>query len=280
SSATPGGSSGDIQYNNSGAFGGSAATISGAGSITIPSGQTLTVQDIENQTGHQLSISILDASNFAVNGASSSQILVSGAGAITLTTTTTNAITLATATGSFQFFGTGGGMTLGSQNSQIAIDASGNISLGATGGSNLSVSAAGGLVTSSAFKPTQLYSFPGNTAGTTGQLFSSTGTGTAWITNPSPVLSDGAGNPPSAGDNQIASRTATITTGSSGTITLTGAAVFSDTNYVIQISRTNTPGGTGTGQLWATITDGANFTISSSDATDSSSTLVWTAIGF
>ena len=36
---TPGGSSGDIQYNNSGVFGGSAATITSGGSITIPDGQ-------------------------------------------------------------------------------------------------------------------------------------------------------------------------------------------------------------------------------------------------
>src|SRR5271166_1308584 len=237
-----------------------------------------------------------------------------------ITQTGTNKVRIATASGVFDFFGSGGGMTLGSQNSQIAIDASGNISISATGGSNLAVNSAGGLVTSSSFKPTNLFSFPGNTDGTAGQLFSSLGTdsGTAWIDQSTlaiagsqvtgnisgnaasitgsitesqvtglttdlaskAVLYDSTGASPSAGDNHIASGTATLTTGSSGTITLTGAAVFSDTNYVIQISRTNTPGGTGTGQLWATISSGSQFSISSSDATDSSSTLVWTAIGF
>ena len=38
---TPGGSPGDIQYNNSGAFGGSAATINAAGTITVPTSQVL-----------------------------------------------------------------------------------------------------------------------------------------------------------------------------------------------------------------------------------------------
>ena len=38
---TPGGSSGDIQYNNSGSFGGSAATITAAGSLHIPIGQVI-----------------------------------------------------------------------------------------------------------------------------------------------------------------------------------------------------------------------------------------------
>jgi len=37
----PGGSNGDIQYNNNGTFGGSAATITAGGSITIPSGQSI-----------------------------------------------------------------------------------------------------------------------------------------------------------------------------------------------------------------------------------------------
>ena len=39
---TPGGTNGDLQYNNSGAFGGSAATISAAGTITIPENQSIT----------------------------------------------------------------------------------------------------------------------------------------------------------------------------------------------------------------------------------------------
>lgn len=42
-SATPGGSSGDIQFNNGGVFAGSAATITSAGSITIPDGQAFLI---------------------------------------------------------------------------------------------------------------------------------------------------------------------------------------------------------------------------------------------
>jgi hypothetical protein len=41
SPVTPGGSTGDIQYNNAGAFGGSAATITAAGTVKVPVGQVL-----------------------------------------------------------------------------------------------------------------------------------------------------------------------------------------------------------------------------------------------
>src|SRR5580698_2296485 len=40
-STSPGGSNGDIQYNNSGAFGGSASTISAGGTITLPTTQAI-----------------------------------------------------------------------------------------------------------------------------------------------------------------------------------------------------------------------------------------------
>ncbi len=40
---TPGGSTGDIQFNNGGVFAGSAATITSAGSITIPDGQAFLI---------------------------------------------------------------------------------------------------------------------------------------------------------------------------------------------------------------------------------------------
>lgn len=47
-SATPAGSSGNIQFNNSGAFGGSSAIITSGGSITIPAGQDLLVSTTSN----------------------------------------------------------------------------------------------------------------------------------------------------------------------------------------------------------------------------------------
>jgi hypothetical protein len=83
--STPGGSSGEIQYNNSGAFGGSAATIDAAGNLTIPNAAAITTAQIENPSGHQLSITAVDASNIAINGFNSSQILVNSAGAISIT---------------------------------------------------------------------------------------------------------------------------------------------------------------------------------------------------
>lgn len=45
---TPGGVSGDIQFNNAGTFGGSAATATAAGSIVIPIGQSLWVKGVES----------------------------------------------------------------------------------------------------------------------------------------------------------------------------------------------------------------------------------------
>ena len=78
-------------------------------------------------------------------------------------------------------------VSMGSNNGSVAVDAAGAISLTANGGSNLNVGAAGGLVTSSDFKPTNLFDFPGNGSGSAGQLFSSlgTGSGTSWISQSS-----------------------------------------------------------------------------------------------
>jgi hypothetical protein len=94
-------------------------------------------------------------------------------------------------------------------------------------------------------------------------------------------LYDGAGNAPAlAGDNHIASGTATLTTGSV-TITLTGVSVYSASGvYYVQVTRTSTPGGAANGILWVTNTDGANFVIHSTDGTDSTSTVAWTAVGY
>lgn len=93
-----------------------------------------------------------------------------------------------------------------------------------------------------------------------------------------PVLSDGAGNPPSSGDNHIASGTGAITAGGNVTLSLSGAAAFTDTNYVVQVTRTNAV--TGIGQLYAVPISGTQFSVSSSDHTDTTSTFAWTAIGF
>jgi len=290
SSATPGGSSGDIQYNNSGAFGGSAATITGAGSITIPSGQILTVQDIENQVGHQLSISAIDASNIAINGASSSQIILTSTGAITLTTATTNAITLATATGSFQFFGTGGGMSLATANASIAIDSSGDVIIStATGSANMNLSASGLINLESATQfHGKLVDVNGGSGAANYFLSSNGGSSTVlWSPIASTQLSDtaslayqmdGTGTAPAAGDNHIASGTGAIITSGNVTISLTGSAVFADTNYVVQVTRTNAV--TGIGQLFVTIISGSQFNVASSDNTDTTSTFNWTAIGY
>lgn len=93
-----------------------------------------------------------------------------------------------------------------------------------------------------------------------------------------PVLSDGAGNPPSSGDNHIASGTGAITAGGNVTLSLSGAAAFTDTNYVVQVTRTNAV--TGIGQLYAVPISGTQFSVSSSDNTDTTSTFAWTAIGY
>lgn len=102
--------------------------------------------------------------------------------------------------------------------------------------------------------------------------------GTAWTPTTKPVLSDGAGNPPSSGNNHIASGTGAITAGGNVTLSLSGAAAFTNTNYVVQVTRTNAV--TGIGQLYAVPISGTQFSVSSSDNTDTTSTFAWTAIGF
>jgi hypothetical protein len=53
---SPGGSTGDIQYNNSGAFAGSAATVTLAGTINIPTGQAYEVNGISIGNGPFVSL--------------------------------------------------------------------------------------------------------------------------------------------------------------------------------------------------------------------------------
>jgi len=105
-------------------------------------------------------------------------------------------------------------------------------------------------------------------------------TGSRGVTGPTGAItiSDETGTP-ALGDSNIASGDATLASGTA-TITLTGAAVFAGTNYVVQVTRTSAPGGTGLGVLYYTISSGSVFVIDSTDSTDSTSTVSWTAIGF
>lgn len=119
-----------------------------------------------------------------------------------------------------------------------------------------------------------------NSIGASGQLLSSTGTATAWV-NPGPVLYDTTGTAAAAGDNHIASGSATLPApgGSSLnqiTVTLTGNSVFSDTNYVVQLTR-NTVAGTA-GDLSVIVVSGSQFTITSATG-DDASVVFWSAIG-
>jgi hypothetical protein len=120
------------------------------------------------------------------------------------------------------------------------------------------------------------------TAPSAGQvLTASSPTAAAWANDNDLQSFDGAGNPVVLqSDNHLASGAATLTTGSV-TITLTGNSVYSAAGvYSVQVTRTNTPGGAANGILWVTNTDGSHFVIHSTDATDSTSTVAWTAIGF
>jgi hypothetical protein len=88
-----------------------------------------------------------------------------------------------------------------------------------------------------------------------------------------------AGSPPLS-DNHIASGTATLAGGTSGTVTLTGNAAFSDaSSYAVQVSYDGDVVATNLGHLWITYTDGANFVINSDNPADSSN-VRWTAVGF
>ena len=60
----------------------------------------------------------------AVNATASSDLIFTAAG--------TNKVRIATAVGTFDFFGTGGGMSLATQNASMAIDATGNVTIAAT----------------------------------------------------------------------------------------------------------------------------------------------------
>src|SRR5208282_4760621 len=72
---SPGGASGDIQYNNSGFFGGSAATTTAAGSITVPTGQSLFSPVIQGPGGSLLSLDREVPTGFRLQDDSSSTVV-------------------------------------------------------------------------------------------------------------------------------------------------------------------------------------------------------------
>lgn len=90
-----------------------------------------------------------------------------------------------------------------------------------------------------------------------------------------------SGAAPASTDNHIASGTVTLNGVTPVTVTLTGSATFTSTaTYVVQVSYNTAPSGTPPANIYATLTDGANFNIVGTDAADTTSTIAWTAIGF
>lgn len=88
---------------------------------------------------------LLAASAAAGNLVWSDSIQVNGIAAVsgsdlTLSAAGSNKVEITTATGVFDFFGTGGGMSLQSQNASIAIDVSGNVQITAATGETASIS--------------------------------------------------------------------------------------------------------------------------------------------
>jgi len=95
-----------------------------------------------------------------------------------------------------------------------------------------------------------------------------------------PNLYSAAGGSPTTGSNFIASGTITINGVTPVAVTLTGLAIFADTNYVVQLSYNSTIGGAHTGILSAASLATNGFSIVSTDSTDTTSTVAWSAIGF
>jgi hypothetical protein len=92
-----------------------------------------------------------------------------------------------------------------------------------------------------------------------------------------PVLYDHAGSAAPSGNNHIASGWVQLTDGTN-TVTLTNAAVFANSSYVVMLTYVTPEASPGT--LSFSITSGSSFTINSTDTNDSTSTVAWTAIGY
>lgn len=99
-----------------------------------------------------------------------------------------------------------------------------------------------------------------------------------------PLLKNASGSSPAAGDNHVAAGVATLASGTV-TITLTSTSVFSALGkYVVAVSYqgavgTTTVTTTAQGLLTVTNSSGSAFVISNGDATDSTSKVVWHAVG-
>lgn len=113
------------------------------------------------------------------------------------------------------------------------------------------------------------------TAGTAGEFLQTDGTGvTSWQPGGSPIYGQ-TGSSPIAGDNHTVTGLATLAAGTV-TITLSGAAAFADTSYVVLVlyNEATTPANA----LCATVTSGTTFVITSSSAGDTAN-VFWMAVG-
>jgi Ice-binding-like len=119
----------------------------------------------------------------------------------------------------------------------------------------------------------------GNQPGVAGQFLASTHGSVAW-TN---IFQNATAVQAAAADSHTTSGTVTLAAGTA-TITLSGSAQFSAFNtYVVQLTFQSAPGGTFPTTnpiLYVTSPTASGFTINSSDATDSTGVVGWTAVGF
>jgi hypothetical protein len=115
-------------------------------------------------------------------------------------------------------------------------------------------------------------------SGNAGQTLTSTGGSVAWAN----ALNSQTGTLPTTADNHITSGTTTLAAGTA-TIALSAGGAFGDTAYAVQLTFQSVPGGAFPGTnpvLYITNQTATGFTINSSDATDSTSIIGWTAVGY
>jgi hypothetical protein len=214
-----------------------------------------------NSTG--TGFEILDSSTTGLS------IVEEGTGGISVQAST-GGFSINTTSGVYAFDVEGNGMSLATGNGTITISNTGAIGLSPFTGQGVTIS--GSLTTPDGVT----YA---TTAPTTGQVLTATSaTAAHWATPASgPTLYDSQGDAAAAGDNHIASGTATLSAGTA-TVSLTGASAFAN-YYVVQLTYGSAPGGTPPAVLYPTAQTGSGFTINSTDATDSTSVINWTAIG-